>query len=874
MVIYACSGANLVRSSTGSRFVYACCPALADGASRAGTRSFPTSHGAARLKLAESYGKLPLRFEANQGQTASPVQFLSRGNGYSLFLTGTESVLALNGPGMAAKSRAEKRPARKSTKEADPRSARSAVLRMKLLDANPTTQARGLDKLSGTSNYFLGKDPKQWRTNVPNYGKVQFEGVYPGVNLVYYGNQRELEYDFVVAPGADPSVIQLGFAGAERVGLDQSGELKLLTSAGEVRWHKPIVYQEIGDARQIVDGHYIQRDKDTVGFEVASYDSRYPLVIDPTFAYSTYLGGSSSDTGFSVAVDSSGNAYVTGLTGSTDFPTAHPLQATLASTGSSNAFIAKLNATGDGLVYSTYLGGSGGGSLSEGDWGSGIAVDPAGNVYVTGFTFSSDFPTTPGAFQTTVNGTGVQFVAKLNAAGNALIYSTYLGGSNQFGSFLSAPVIAIDSSGNAYIAGGTFSSDFPTVNATQPNYGGGGDCFVTKLNPIGSGLLYSTYLGGTNQDQCGSIAVDSTGEAFVTGTALSTTFTFTSSVGKGTGFVTKLNNSGGIAFSTQLGGISGNHGDAGGGAVALDSAENVYLAGTTNATDFPTTLNAFQTTFGGGNTDGYVMKLDSSGAHILFASYLGGSSGDGCGGIALDPSGKIFVTGNTNSQDFPASGDAPQQFFGGGNSDAFVAEIDPLSTGSGTLVYASYLGGSGPDHGFSIAVDAAGSAYVAGNSGSPDFPTTIGSFQPANGGGINDAWVAKIGSTGSGAAASITTKSGATQGAVVGSAFGPMTVSVADAGGNGVSGATVTFTAPSSGPSGTFSGGGSTASVTTASNGVATSPTFTANTIAGRLHRDGKRGGGRDGGFVLTNEQSWPSRKHHGDSRNTAERAD
>ena len=765
-----------------------------------------------RLNFAEKYGKLPLRFEANEGQTGNAVKFLSRGKGYSLFLSATESVMSLN---------------RLAAKTGD------AVLRMRLLHANENAPAKGLEELSGKSNYFIGNDTKQWRMNVPNYGKVKFAGVYPGVDLVYYGNQRQLEYDFMVAPGADPSLIQLGFAGAQHLKITPEGELRLTAKGAEVRWQKPYVYQEVDGARHEVEGRYLLTGKNAVGFEVGPYDASKALIIDPQLVYSTYLGGSSSDSGFGIAADSSGNAYVVGATGSTDFPTANPLQAGLASSGSTNAFVAKLNAAGDGLVYSTYLGGSGGGALFEGDQGSSIAVDSTGNAYITGFTFSSDFPTTPGAFQTTAPGTGVQFVAKLNPAGNALVYSTYLGGSN-LGAFLSLPVIAIDSSGNAYVAGGTFSPDFPTVNAAQSAYGGGGDCFVSKLNPGGTGLIYSTYLGGNNQDQCSSIAVNSSGEAYVTGVAQSMNFQYTTSVGKGTGFVVKLNNSGtGIAFSTQLGGISGSHGDVGGGAVALDASGNVYLAGTTTATDFPATLNAFQTTMGGGNTDGYVMKLDSAGANIQFATYLGGNAGDGCSGIALDASGKIFVTGVTNSTDFPTSGGGTQLFFGGGNSDAFMAEIDPSSVGSGTFVFGTYLGGSGADHAFNMSADSAGNVYIVGNSGSSDFPTTTHSFQPGSGGGTNDSWVAKFATGGGGPAANIQATSGATQSVAISAAFGPMTVSVTDAGGNGVSGANVTFSAPTSGASGSFSGGATSASVATNSSGAAAAPAFTANAIAG-----------------------------------------
>jgi hypothetical protein len=711
---------------------------------------------------------------------------------------------------------------------------------MRLLGANRRAKATAQDELPGTSNYFIGSDPKKWRTNVPNYTKVQFENVYPGVNLVYYGNQQQLEYDFVVAPGANPSVIQLGFEGAEQVAIDSQGDLRLSTGGGEVRWRRPVIYQEMSGTKKAVEGRYIQEGKNKVGLKLASYDSSRPLVIDPQLLYSTYLGGTSSDTAFAVAVDSTGNAYVTGQTGSSDFPTAGAFQGSLASSGSSNAFVTRLNATGDGIVYSTYLGGSGGGVLSEGDWGSGIAVDSAGNAYVTGFTFSQDFPTTPGAFQTAAPGSGVTWVAKLNSAGNTLVYSTYLGGSN-LGAYQSAPLIAIDASGDAYVTGTTFASDFPTVNAADTVYGGGGDCFVSKLNPAASGLIYSTFLGGNDQDICTGIAVDSSGEAYVSGSTLSTDFQFTVSLGKSGylgksgGFVVKLNNSGtGTLFSTQLGGTSGNSGAVGGGAVALDSAQNVYLAGTTSSTDLPVTLNAFQGTFGGGNSDAYVMKLDSAGANILFASYLGGSGGEGCSGIALDSSGRVFVSGNTSSPNFPHK-NGVQIGFAGGVADAFVAEFDPSSTGSGTLVFSTYMGGSLSETAFGIAVDPSGNAYVAGNTGSPDFPITTGALQTSFKGGANDGWVAKFtGSSSSGQPANITSTNGTAQGAIVGApAPAPFSATVTDSSGAGVPNQTVTFTAPSSGASGSFAGGGTTSTATTDSSGVATSAAFTANNTPG-----------------------------------------
>ena len=792
--------------------------------------------------IAQTYGNLPLRFEANHGQTNNAVQFLSRGAGYSLFLTPKESVISLNDTSCI------KPAACTGTPHHD------AVLRMKLLGASNTSKVEGSELLPGTANYFIGKDPNRWRTNVPNFAKVRLTSVYPGVDLIYYGNQRQLEFDFIVSPGAHPANIQLGFSGAQHLNIDSQGDLLLQVNNHEVRWRKPVVYQDIDGHRNPIAASYVQHQDNTISFALADYDSRRPLIIDPQLVYSTFLGGTSSDTGFAIAADADGNAYITGLTASTDFPTEKPLQDKLASTGSANAFITKLSAEGDGLIYSTYLGGSGGGALSEGDWGSGIAIDSAGNAYITGFTFSSDFPTTAGAFQPNAPGSGVSFVTKLSAAGDKLLYSTYLGGSNS-GAFLNAPKIAIDADGNAYVAGSTYADDYPTINST---YSGAGDCTISKLNPIGSGLLYSTYLGGKGQDECNSIAVDAFGNAYVTGVTLSDDFPFTLSVGKGTGFLVKFNNSGnGMNFSTQIGGISGNHGDAGGGAVAVDADSNIYLAGTTTATDFPVTLNAFQQTFGGGNTDGYVMKLDSAGANILFATYLGGDFGEGCAAIALDPSGKIFVTGSTNSDDFPLTGDALQKGFSGGVADVFVAELDPGSVGTGTLVYSTYMGGSVSENAFGIATDSSGNVYVVGNTSSSDFPHSQHALQTDFAGGANDAFVAKFAGSGSGSGqpANINATSGSSQGAIVGAqASASMSATVTDSNSHGVSGQTVTFTAPSSGASGTFAGGSSTTQATTDSTGVATAAAFTANNIAGTYSVTATVAGvGGSASFSLTN---------------------
>ena len=744
----------------------------------------PVSEGltpAKKLQLASAYGKFPPSFEANQGQTNPRVKFLSRGSGYSLFLTPTEAVLTLRSSGQESQVKGQEaaveRPGLLSGRGAaneflKERSAASAVqatvLRMKLVGANPAPKISGVDELPGKSNYFIGNDPKKWRANVPTYAKVSYRRVYPGVDLVYHGTQGKLEYDFVVAPGADPGVIRLSFEGAERLELDAQGDLVLRTAAGQLRQHNPVVYQEVAGVRHAVSGSYVLRGQREAGFEIARYDASQPLIIDPVLSYSTYLGGGNFDEGLGIAVDAAGNAYVTGFTGSTNFPTTTGAFQTNFQGGFADAFVTKLNPTGSALVYSTYLGGSGF------DESYGIAVDAAGNAYVTGFTDSTNFPTTAGAFQTTfgVGGFADAFVTKLNPTGSTLAYSTYLGGDN----YDEGNGIAVDAAGNAYVTGDANSADFPTTpGAFQTTLGGGtcfggpcSDAFVTKLNPTGTALVYSTFLGGSGNDGSfyrGGIAVDAAGNAYVTGLTGSTNFpttavAFQMTYGGGTcgvppdtfpcpdAFVTKLNPTGSaLVYSTYL----GDSGFEQGFGIAVDAAGNAYVTGLTESANFPTTPGAFQTTFGGFD-DAFVTKLNPTGtAPLVYSTYLGGSSLDEGFGIAVDAAGNAFVTGITQSTNFPTTPGALKTTTSGGDYDAFMTKLNP--TGTAPLAYSTYLGGSFPEQldptffdipiRSGIAVDSLGSAYVTGVTSSPDFPTTPGAFQTAFGGYV-DAFVAKI----------------------------------------------------------------------------------------------------------------------------------
>jgi len=701
-----------------------------------------------QARLIETYGDQALVFEPNRGQTDDQVKFLSRGRGFTLFLTSTDAVLALVQPSDSLISRLEGKNFNGLSHSSQTTAFRSTSLRLKLEGANPSPMVIGLDELPSRSNYFIGNDSTKWRTNVPNYAKVQYKNVYPGVNLIYYGNQRQLEYDFVVAPGADPKAIALAIVGAEGehewpsrppVQIDRDGNLVVQTEGGKIHLRKPVVYQPSQQEGRptFVDGSYVLstsriQDRNSefaeqeyeVRFEVAAYDHTKPLIIDPVLSYSTYLGGSQDDGGNGIAVDSSGNAYVAGSTLSVDFPTSSPIQATTG--GGYDAFVAKLDAAGSSLVYATYLGGAGS------DQVLGIATDSSGSVYVTGLTYSSNFPTV-NPVQPAIGGSSDVFVAKLDAAGSALTYSTYLGGS----ATEQGTGIAVDSAGNAYVTGWTLSTNFPTASPIQATTGGGYDAFVTKLDATGASLVYSTYLGGSGTDEAFAIAVDSTSNAYVTGLTSSNNFPLVSPLQPAYGgvedaFVLKMNSSGSaLVYSTYLGGTSTDEGRG----IALDSSGNAYVTGLTTSNDFPT-ANAAPSAYQGGQ-DAFVAKLDGAGAALAYSTYLGGTGADQGSSIAVDPSGQAYVTGYTTSTNLPLAN--PIQPTYGGNQDAFVSKLSATGV---ALVFSTYLGGHAADAGTGIAVDSAANPYVTGFTFSNDFPTAS-PLQAATGGGY-DAFVAKL----------------------------------------------------------------------------------------------------------------------------------
>ena len=671
---------------------------------------------ATQAHVSAAYGQLPLSFQINNGQTNARVNFLTQGAGYTAFLTPTSAVMELqHGNG-------------------------GDVVTMHLVGANPGSRAVGLDKQAGVSNDFVGKDHSNWHTNIANYADVAYQGVYRGINLVYHGDRQQLEYDFVVQPGASPGAIRLAFGGVTGKSLDSQGNLVLHTSSGDVVEHAPVAYQVEGGVEHAVASRFVLGRDGQVSFQVGQYDHSKPLVIDPvmSLSYSTYLGGgNSSSQGTGIAVDSSGNAYVTGWTESVKFPTtsgAFKTSGAFIKTENYGVFVTKFNAAGTAMVYSTFLGGG---------FSSGIAVDSAGNAYVTGSTSATDFPT-KNALQATFGGGTINggaygadaFVTELNATGSKLVYSTYLGGSAQD----YANGIAVDGSGDAYVTGTSGSTNFPTTpGSLQPVLPQGyAQAFVAALNPTGSALVYSTFLGGTAGTFGNGIAVDGSHNAYVTGVSFSN---FPTTPGafltgsEGGAFVAKLNATGSaLVYAAQLSG-SGSSSPDKGYRIAVDSSGNAYVMGLTSSSDFPTTPGGYQRTLASGTDSAFVTELNAAGTGLVYSTFLSGGV-DGAapftntplGGLAVDTHGNIDVTGVTSSTKFPTK-NALQPTFGGGYSDAFVAEINPSQVGAASLVYSTYLGGGDEDEGNGIAVDSSGNAYVTGFTYSLNFPTK-NAYQP------------------------------------------------------------------------------------------------------------------------------------------------
>jgi CubicO group peptidase (beta-lactamase class C family) len=645
----------------------------------------PSRHAPARNKswVAEAYGRLPLAFE--------PVRsggFIARGGGATVLVSPREAVFE------RAKS----------------------ALRMRFEGASPRARLHASRRLAGVVNEFVGNDPARWRRGVPTFGRLEAPGVYPGIDLAWHGRTGALEYDFLVAPGADPGRIKLRFSGQEALRLDSRGDLVLRLDGGELRQLRPRAFQ----TGRPVSVRFVPAADGGVRFALGRFDPTKPLLIDPTVPYSTYYGGSGDDIGRAIAVDSSGYAYVTGSE-----PDPHSPSLGL------DAYVLRFNPSGTDF-YGTIVGGHGD------DVPAAIAVDSAGNAFVTGQTAATDFPVTSNHVQMARGGGYDAFVIALDVNAN-YVYGTYLGGSGTD----NGAGIAVDSSENMYVTGSTNSTNFPTRNPFQVANGGGtDDAFVSKINAAGTALVYSSYLGGSDDDEAEGLAIDGAGSAYVVGGTGSTNFpthnAFQAIKPSGAGgeeaFVSKVNASGtALVYSTYLGGTGIDWAEG----VAVDSGGNAYVTGGTQSTNFPTHTPIQANNGGGGAHDVFLTKFNSGGSALVYSTYLGGSDDDEGKGLAVDSTGAAYITGWTGSPNFPTR--TPVQSSKAGSTDAFATKVN---AGGTALVFSTYLGGTGVDEGQGIAVDSAGSAYLSGDTNSTNFPTSQPT-QSANAGGY-DAFVTKI----------------------------------------------------------------------------------------------------------------------------------
>lgn len=736
-------------------------------------------------KLDASFGVRPLAFEPNVGQADSEVKCLARGPGYQLFLAGTEAVMVLNSrtardsrPGVPPPGFGVRQPSAAlwdgSTFGADrvtladsnpPQSGAAAphsrtlsrgsdalvsvaasadsrgpgVLRMRLVDANNSPPVQGEVELTGKVNYFIGNDPNRWRTNIPTFAKVQYRDVYPGTDLVYYGNQEgRLEYDFVLAPGADPDLIALEFEGADRIELDGTGDLVAWVGGRPVRWQKPVVYQEFEGQRHEVAGAYrlnktfvSYHAKAQFGFELAAYDRSQSLVIDPVLVHSTYLGGGGKENKYGesgIAVDGEGNAYVTGSTASLDFPTKAAISSTFAGRAD-DAFVSKFSPVGE-LLFSTYLGGSlgdgGFGTSYEGeDRGICVAIDPNGVCYVAGSTLSTNFPLL-NPLQAAHGGRYDTFITALNPDGSELLFSSYLGGERND----EPEGVAVNRSGDLYMVGYTSSTNFPTQNALQSMISDTingiqyGDGYITKLEAGGKRLLYSTYYGTfAGNDYVQDVVVDENDNAIFAGTAA-----YESGVDL---FYAKIKPDGSeLLYASSFGGSSFEL-DA---RIALSRNGRFVLAGSTASPDLPALNAPHDLSF----SDGFVAQFNDGDGSFISAVYLGGSCHEYPSSVAVDHAGDIYVVGHTCSTDFPTQ-DALQAILSGtGNGFLTKFRSDDLS-----IAFSTYIGGMGLDTPGKMAIDSSGSILIAGSTTSTSGFPLANPFQPSLG-GDQDAFVTKI----------------------------------------------------------------------------------------------------------------------------------
>ena len=708
---------------------------------------------AAKLHAMDIFKGLSLVFIPNCGQAHPKVSYYAESARRKIFFTPEEVVFA------------------EADLDEEEQTVKGFALYLRFVGANPTIpegRVPGIAKV----NYFLGADSDRWRTGIPTYEEVIYRNLWPEIDLVFREQGGELKYEFVVHPGADIKSISLGYSGVDELVLDKDGNILIPTPFGVMTDKRPVSYQLIdGNKVPLASNFVITKSKsgeNRCSFRVSdNYSPGYTLVIDPSLGFPPYPKRGDIDSGLDIAIDSAGNAYVTGFTESPGFPvTPGAFQAERK--GFKNAFVSVINTGAKGtaaLVYSTYLGGS------VLDVGFGIAVDKKGMIYVTGVTESPDFPVTSEAFQIKLNGFKNAFVSVLNTGATgeaALIYSTYLGGGVLDVGF----GIAVDNNGNAYVTGFTGSPDFPaTAGAFQGKLNGIKNAFLSVINTGATGtaaLAYSTYLGGSSFDEGYGIAVDSSGAIYLTGFTFSKDFPVTSGAfqptlnsihGGANAFVSKISTgttgTAALTYSTYLGGSLFDQGYS----IAVDASNNAYVTGFTRSSDFPVTSGAFQTALKSvlGGTNAFVAKLNTgaNGARsLVYSTYLGGTTCDEGHGIAVDTAGNAYVTGFTYSKDFPVTASAFQSMLKSihsGGSNAFISQINTSRSGKSSLAYSTYLGGSGSEAGNGVAVDKSGNTFVAGRTESYDFPVTSGAFQPRLSGPMN-ALVSEINTGASGTA--------------------------------------------------------------------------------------------------------------------------
>ena len=740
--------------------------------------------------MTRAYGALPLGFEANQGQTAPEVRYLAHGQGYQVFLTNQEAVLTLRQPaatGTKSPKGASVLAIRAGRKPYV--AAKASVVRVRFDGANPAAEIAGIKQLPGKTNYLIGNDRSKWHTDIPSYAAVRYRGVYPGVDVLFYGRQQRLEYDFVVAPGADPRAIALSLAGARKLEINSRGDVVVDVAGGKIALQKPVIYQELnGDRREIAGQYSIVNDRQ-IRFLVAEYDHTQPLTIDPVLNYSTYIGGEVEDLGLGIALDAAGDAYIAGGTDSTAFPQVNPLSSTPpADLSVETAFVSELNPTGTALLYSTYLGGSG--NANFGDQANAIAVDTASpaNVYVTGFTGSPDFPvsTTILPFQNipgpgSVAASTAAFITKLtpSATGSAqLAYSSYLGGNTRE----NGNGIAADASGNVYVVGVTDSTNFPQVGTqiTAGQTSAAGNAFLSKFDTTVAGtssLVYSTYLGGTGKasnaldgvaDIALAVTIDATAHAYVVGATSSTDFPTAgtaiagstacgANTGNSSAFVSVINTTAQTLTYSHC--LSGNNFDIAfgvnlGTGVPAVATQIAYIPGTTGSSTFPVTTGSIPPAGSVANSVAFVSLLNTATGTLQYSTFLGGTGSDTGFSIASDSAGNAYVAGQTGSTDFPVTQGALQLHNNNtnpGNGTAFVSKISPNGQGLADLAYSTYFGGQTvnsalpvSDSGQGIAVSGT-NAYVTGFMTAPDMLTTSGAFQTSLGAaGATNAFVADL----------------------------------------------------------------------------------------------------------------------------------